>query len=396
MSIYKLARKMLPHVLIVKLGNRHKVKRYTLDQLLFRFTKHPKEEQILFERMPAQNVPPEMLEIHPAIPKEIALSYRRWYSKPNIQQVVRVHGKVLIEPLTGWPMGKYNALYLSLNPSGESPYMPVPNYRSICIKKPISRFDRVIQLRDVNEQGYSHFYTDIMAKLLLMKATVGDLKPYTLVVSKKLAGTVYGSYLLNNAPVFKEAGGIFLQENEFVESDESLFASVFINPTNTPWLFQHVIAEAKASASQNTTLVGHRKIFLTRGKHRKRTMQNNQEIADILHAKGFEMVDADQLTLPQQIELFTNARHVVGIHGAGLVNILYRAPHKLSLFEIREPTDTGLPLYAGYHNMTVALGFDYGATIGKSTQSTDGSFLMPADQFEKDFSRFWALYGREE
>jgi hypothetical protein len=363
------------------------LKRLTLDKLLFRFTQHPREEKLHYIASTPPNIPASALEENPHIPSVIAHSYRAFYALKNVQLVTKVREEIYIEPQTGWPMGKYNQLYLSLHPSGITPYMPVPTYRSIVLKKPAVEFDKVISLRDVNEGGYSHFYTDILAKLVLVQQTIGDIKPYTVVISKKLADTAYGKFLLENVPIFHEAGGVFLQDTEYVTAKEAIFASAFINPTNNKPVVEQVIQQMRAAHPCSDA--GERKIYLTRAKHRRRTIRNNDEIEAIMRGYGFEIVDADTLTLPQQIELFTNCRYLVGIHGAGIANILYRFPKALSLFEIREPLRTNLPMYAGYHNTAVALGFDYGATMCEDTQLKNQSFYMCPKQFMADFDAFW-------
>jgi len=149
------------------------------------------------------------------------------------------------------------------------------------------------------------------------------------------------------------------------------------------------VADAKA-AHPIADAPGNRRIFLTRARSRRRALRNGEEIAEILAAYGFACVDADTLSLPEQIALFTHARHVVGIHGAGLMNVLYRAPAPMSLFEIREPIRPIMGLNAVYHNVAVNLGFDYGCTVGRETHAADMSFHMPPDDFARDFEAFWA------
>jgi len=224
-------------------------------------------------------------------------------------------------------------------------------------------------------------------------ATEAKQKEYTLVISKAVAETPYGRFLMENSPLFSELGGIFLQGDEFIACKEAIFTSVFVHPTITHnAIFKRVAEQAKA-AHPISDAVGNRKVFLTRGKHRRRTMRNNEEIVEIVRAKGFEIVDADCLSLPQQIELFTHCRYLVGIHGAGLANMLYRHPHTLSLFEICEPIRPILGLNPLYHNMAVAFGFDYGAVMGEANHNENQSFHMPPEKFETAFHAFWAAKG---
>ena len=319
-SVYKLARKILPLSLQARLGNRHNIKRKTIDPLLFRFTSHPGEERLFYQRAPTP-MPQEKLEGNPFIPAPVAATYRHWHDKVQTQQVVKVTGDIYLDPVSAWPMGASNQLYLSLNPAGISPYMAVPAYRSIFHKSPMRSFDKIINLRDINEVGYSHFYSDIMARLALITRHGLSLKDYTLIISKKVAETAYGRYLIAHAPIFKEAGDIFLQDNEFVHCHEGLFAHATVNPTANFEMFKEVIAQAKAACPIEGE-IQHRKIFLTRARTRRRAMRNGDVIEEIVKARGFEIVDADTLTLPQQIAMFTHCRHLVGIHGAGLDSLL--------------------------------------------------------------------------
>ncbi len=391
MQLYKLARKILPLSFQAKLGNRHKVKRTTLDPLLFKFTHHPNEERLLYEKSPTRNVPVSVLEGNPFIHPAIAASYRQWYQAEQIQQIIHVRGDVIIEPKTGWPMGLRNELYLSLHPSGATPFMPIPSYKTIFNKKPMIHLNKVISLRNANEVGYSHFYTDLLAKLALVRSMGHNLKDYTVVISKRIAQTPYAEFLLNTMPLAKEIGQLYLQDQEFIQCEEALFVNVFGNSTHSP-AFMDVLQDIQTIHPFQSP--SDRKVFLTRGKNRRRTLQNGHEISEILAAKGFESVDTDLLSLPEQIKLFAECRHLVGIHGAGLVNMLYRYPKKLSLFEICEPMmNPKHGLNAQYHNMAVALGFDYGATFGDIADVNDHHFFMPPDRFEKDFNKFWAVHG---
>jgi hypothetical protein len=53
---------------------------------------------------------------------------------------------------------------------------------------------------------------------------------------------------------------------------------------------------------------------------------NDEEIADWFRSEGHEVLQPHRLPLAEQIRRFSKASLVVGLHGAGLTNILF-APH---------------------------------------------------------------------
>jgi capsular polysaccharide biosynthesis protein len=80
------------------------------------------------------------------------------------------------------------------------------------------------------------------------------------------------------------------------------------------------------------------KLYVLRGATSQgRVLRNDDEVAAELVARGFEVIDPGTLPWDQQYERFRAARHVVGVHGAALTNVLYRSPHPLSILEITPP-----------------------------------------------------------
>ncbi len=70
-----------------------------------------------------------------------------------------------------------------------------------------------------------------------------------------------------------------------------------------------------------------------------RKIINENEIKNFLESKGFEAIKLSFLTFTKQIELFHNADCVIGLHGAGLSNIMFCKP-KTKIIEIK-PTHVG-------------------------------------------------------
>lgn len=103
---------------------------------------------------------------------------------------------------------------------------------------------------------------------------------------------------------------------------------------------------------------GERRLFISRDDAGSRLILNWPEIAPILRAWGYEIVRLSDLSVVQQIELFTSAAYVVGVHGAGLTNVIF-SPPGLKVLEILPP----LAATMAYWILCIAMGHRYHALI---------------------------------
>lgn len=81
-----------------------------------------------------------------------------------------------------------------------------------------------------------------------------------------------------------------------------------------------------------------KRIFVTRGgaPHTRR-LERGPEIAALLESQGFTTIDPGAMTVQEQIDHFAAAEVVVGIHGAGLTNLVF-APPGVRVLELFAPT----------------------------------------------------------
>ncbi len=68
------------------------------------------------------------------------------------------------------------------------------------------------------------------------------------------------------------------------------------------------------------------KIYISRNKS-SRSIVNEEAIIPLLNYLGFEFLLLEDLSLNQQVEIFSQAKVVIGAHGAGLTNIIYCKPN---------------------------------------------------------------------
>ena len=96
------------------------------------------------------------------------------------------------------------------------------------------------------------------------------------------------------------------------------------------------------------------RLYISRSGSPKRRVENEEELEARLAAIGFQIVHNERLPLSEQIRLFSAADAIVGLHGAGLSNLIWARPacRILELF----PCHTYNPCYA---HLAATLGFPY-------------------------------------
>jgi len=67
------------------------------------------------------------------------------------------------------------------------------------------------------------------------------------------------------------------------------------------------------------------RVYISRSTRGSRNISNEAEIKELLKQRGFETVEFEHLSIPQQAELMSSAEVVVGVHGAGFTNLSFCA-----------------------------------------------------------------------
>ena len=129
-----------------------------------------------------------------------------------------------------------------------------------------------------------------------------------------------------------------------------------------------------------------RRVFISRASARFRKLTNEKELTDHIETLGFEIVQAENLSFAQQVELFSGCSIVLAQHGAGLTNILF-APDHCKVLEIHGPEVSRVH----YWMMTRALGLDYdcfvGSKVSDSADDSEPDLAVDMPAFEKWFEQ---------
>ena len=152
-------------------------------------------------------------------------------------------------------------------------------------------------------------------------------------------------------------------------------------------VFHQVIAlgEGKVSGVGKNDLLAplvekkpHRSIFLDRRSRYGRQVSNKPELELILDKHGFETIFAEDLPYAGQIKLLSEVKNIVGIHGAGLTNLLFSDVPSVRCLEIL-PEGYVNPHYYWMLQMTGAQRYD--AIVGSELDSNT-NFTVDAGAFE--------------
>jgi glycosyltransferase involved in cell wall biosynthesis len=134
-----------------------------------------------------------------------------------------------------------------------------------------------------------------------------------------------------------------------------------------------------------------RKLLISRADTKGRRILNWDEVLPVFGRHGFEIVELAGLSTEAQMALFREASQVVGVHGAGLTNILF-APRDCAVLEILPP----LVAVHDYWLLASALGQHYSALIAEDPELprpdyatwqhnavyNERDIVLPADRLE--------------
>ena len=108
--------------------------------------------------------------------------------------------------------------------------------------------------------------------------------------------------------------------------------------------------------------------------------QQQYLLLPLLQQHGYELVTAETLTIPEQVQLFREATHLVAPHGAGLVNGLFM-PRFARILEIRPVPESG----AGCFDALFQLGWPGHEVL---VPPDSGRFALPPKQLSAVLERW--------
>ena len=117
---------------------------------------------------------------------------------------------------------------------------------------------------------------------------------------------------------------------------------------------RHMRARLLKNLPLNNSTKGER-IYISRAKAKRRRVINEQELIPVLKKHQFSIIHFEDYSWAEQIAICANAKIMLGLHGAGLTNMLFM-PKDSKVIELRREGDAHNNCY---FSLASALGLDY-------------------------------------
>ncbi|TNE70572.1 glycosyltransferase family 61 protein [bacterium] len=177
----------------------------------------------------------------------------------------------------------------------------------------------VFAFSNVGFSNYYHVITELLPRLEFIKPLVGKVK---LAVAEHSP-----SFVLDALHQLGFSGNSIIP----IQNGISYTADTWLN---IPWGLNFIperFTFLKDSFQQEKA--GTKRIYITRKNEKKRAILNEAELLPVLESFGFEVIEAENYSLKEQIDVFSQAEIICGPHGAGLSNLVWMK--KPQLIEVR-------------------------------------------------------------
>jgi Glycosyltransferase 61 len=307
---------------------------------------------------------------------EALAALAEYSSSPWPEWVLEIDGRHVFEPACGWAVRGVRTRVDRSLVEGVRCHPAPGRYlaKRIVRGRRLRVEDCVVSLRTAYEGNYWHLFDDVLARLAQLDE-FGVAPETPVVVSRTLWERPYFQHLLARGPL-QTRTWIVQGRLDFVRARRS-YVSKSVPPDRAR--FERVLHLIGAEATPSRR---ERRLFVRRAEGQARSLRNSDELERIAAGAGFEAIEPGELPPEEQITLFSEARSVVGVHGAGLANVLFRAGCPLDVLELLSPTWFG----PQYFWLARAFGYGYRPILGEAA-GPDGAFRVSPDVFERELAK---------
>jgi capsular polysaccharide biosynthesis protein len=222
--------------------------------------------------------------------------------------------------------------------------------------------------------GYFHWFADALPKLLAAEKEVGGHK---VLIPESYKKYPYIQYSL------KKMGIDFFYFNDHISSvrhfkkykikDLLIVDELsYFNPAVMGTL------RKKFSERYSSTADPYRKIYISREKALRRKILNEAEVRKTIKEFGFEIHYFEDYYFEKQVELISQCKFLISLHGAGLTNMLFMKDGT-NVLEFKQEGDF---INGGYYSLANSLKINYYYLLcrGNSEVTQDSDFVVDTEK----------------
>jgi capsular polysaccharide biosynthesis protein len=230
-----------------------------------------------------------------------------------------------------------------------------------------SASDELFWITDYWTHNYFHWCTDALSKLYLVCASFDNPR---ILLPKEYRALDFVRQSLHSFP---EADVAYVPDEKSISVKRLQLLSYIATPGN---FNLKIINEIRTRllrdfAGHNMDSEAHRKaegkIYISRAKADKRKIVNEISVLNTVEKLGYQIAITEDLSFIDQIQLMHRSKVILGLHGAGLTNMLFM-PTGSVVVEIRKEGDTHNNCY---FSLSSALGHRYYYVVAQSSSPSD-------------------------
>ncbi len=218
--------------------------------------------------------------------------------------------------------------------------------------------------------NYYHFIVDTLAQIYLCDDN-GISSDIPVLVPHNFKKHAYVSTFLSIFPlkrkIIVQEKGQYIRVKELYTAKE-IFCNNYVDQIKAQVINKDITADILDVPSPEL-------LFITRKKGTRRSLSNIDVVEQLARENGFSVIDPGDYSWIEQVKLFSAAKRIIGVHGAGLTNIIFCKSHNVKILEIL-PGKGLNPEH--YENIAKKLNYGYISIKGNGLDAS-GQFSIDID-----------------
>lgn len=296
---------------------------------------------------------------------------QHWFHK---EIAFRFTKPVIVEPQYGIILNKHGNIF-SNSHQFSSLFPSVPRFIKSKLSNNYRILDKAILFDGSLGTNYFHFFSDVLSKLWVIEEYL-EIENIPILISEKSYKTRFFQYLIEKTRL-KDLQWEVQKATDYYKVNNLYFAKPM------PYRKNHWEKIRDTVNVKWNTEDPSKKVFLTRSQQSGRFIENLTELLPLFEKYTIEIVDTNGWGLSKQIELLENVSLLVGIHGAGMTNMMWSTNPKLKVLEINPSNRVS----CHYYWLANTLGYKYDVLLGSELPYTnvypEKGFTLEKQRLEK-------------